>query len=52
LLGIVLHDLAGVCQEDTFAHSLEELDPQFLLQGVHVVADRWLTDVKDLSGSA
>jgi hypothetical protein len=52
LLGIVLHDLAGLGQQDAFAHPLEELDAQLLLQGVHVVADRRLTDVEDLPGGA
>jgi hypothetical protein len=52
LLGIVLHDLASFGQEDAFTHPFEQQDTQLLLQGVHVVADRRLTDVEDLPGGA
>jgi hypothetical protein len=52
LLGIVLHDLTGVGQKDAFAHALQERDTEFLLQSVHVIADRRLTDMENLPGSA
>jgi hypothetical protein len=50
--GIRLHNLAGFCQEDAFAHPLDERHPEFLFERLYALADRGLTDMEERPGGA